>query len=309
MNKIHTFILLFLLFSVSFSKPQKSSTRFSITDDEDVVIDSSGDYNNYELASGEKSDGQNQDNIAETEASGNLEYDDTDDTEIVQTSTTTTVKTVENTEETVEIEESDDSDEFEEILTPSIDFNEKEEKSQEVNNQEEQEEEDDEEVIYEATENLDETELEIQEENVENYTESFDSEETPTVSPIDEDYFSPPPEEETRIVDIIDLSSVNQDDQGIFSWINDFWGEKYFLAALLAGAIIGFIIISLVILFICYTVRKADEGSYTIPKNNNMTTLSKYGHSVVSQGGGTAPRSTLGAAGQEYKYKAPEFYA
>ena len=64
MIKIHTFILLFLLFSVSFSKPQKlTSSRFSITDDEDVVIDSSGDYNNYELASGEKSDGRNENNV------------------------------------------------------------------------------------------------------------------------------------------------------------------------------------------------------------------------------------------------------
>ena len=114
-------------------------------------------------------------------------------------------------------------------------------------------------------------------------------------------------------MDIVDLSkSTGNNQDGLFSWINDFWGEKYFLAALLAGAIIGFIIISLVILFICYTVRKSDEGSYTIPKS---MTINKYGS--VSGTNGNLPSqingggSTLGT-GQDYKYKsgnAPEYFA
>lgn len=49
--------------------------------------------------------------------------------------------------------------------------------------------------------------------------------------------------------------------------LDDFWGERWFLAALLGGAIVGFLIIVIVIIFICHAVRKKDEGSYIIEKS------------------------------------------
>lgn len=51
-----------------------------------------------------------------------------------------------------------------------------------------------------------------------------------------------------------------------FQFEGDFWSEKYFLAALLCGAFVGFLIIAIVIGFICHSIRKADEGSYIIDK-------------------------------------------
>ena len=51
-----------------------------------------------------------------------------------------------------------------------------------------------------------------------------------------------------------------------FKFEGDFWSEKYFLAALLCGAFVGFLIIAIVIGFICHSIRKADEGSYIIDK-------------------------------------------
>jgi len=51
------------------------------------------------------------------------------------------------------------------------------------------------------------------------------------------------------------------------AWIDDFWGERWFVAALLGGAIVGFLIIVIVIIFICHAVRKKDEGSYIIDKD------------------------------------------
>ena len=42
------------------------------------------------------------------------------------------------------------------------------------------------------------------------------------------------------------------------------WGAKYFLAALLGGAIVGFLIIGIVIIFICHTVKKRDQGTYVV---------------------------------------------
>lgn len=49
-------------------------------------------------------------------------------------------------------------------------------------------------------------------------------------------------------------------------WIDNFWGERWFVAALLGGAIVGFLIIVIVIIFICHAVRKKDEGSYVLDK-------------------------------------------
>jgi len=339
-----------LLSGSTFPKPQN---RFSgITDDEDDVA-SSGNYNDYDEYSGNGENGEN----GENGPSGDYEYGDS--------KTTTQVVPVTSTKDVKITKKVDQNSEIDEILTPSINFEEKENLD------------DGDEVIYDASENLDgdfdgdldsdlETETETafgtdsglkdesdyddnsenskNSENNENtddsdesdysdtnnfeiqeldeYTESetFDTPVSSTDQPdLDEDYFSPP-DEETRIVDIIDLnqSSINNknNQNSLFSWINDFWGEKYFLAALLAGAIIGFIIISLVILFICYTVRKSDEGSYTIPKG--MTINSKYGserntvvngENQVNHGNG----STLGT-GQDYKYQpatgaAPEYFA
>merc|ERR1712003_210173 len=51
-----------------------------------------------------------------------------------------------------------------------------------------------------------------------------------------------------------------------FKFEGDFWSEKYFLAALLCGAFVRFLIIAIVIGFICHSIRKADEGSYIIDK-------------------------------------------
>lgn len=361
MTKLLNFLFLTVILSTqsTLSKPQN---RFSgITDDEDDVASSgNGTYN------------------AGGGVSGDYEYGESKATTQVPVTSTKNMKITNKVDQNSEIDE---------ILTPSIDFDEKEEEEEEENID------DGDEVIYDASENLDgdsdsdleterETSLETDSgaENSENSDYSDNSEntgnkdssddlsddssdvslddsetnnfeiqeideysETETVDTpvsvtdqpdlLDEDYFSPP-EEETRIVDIIDLnqSSLNNKNQNnsLFSWINDFWGEKYFLAALLAGAIIGFIIISLVILFICYTVRKSDEGSYTIPKG--MTINSKYGGSVngggnqVNDGNGHGNGhgnvhgngSTLGT-GQEYKYQpatratpmsaAPEYFA
>jgi len=44
----------------------------------------------------------------------------------------------------------------------------------------------------------------------------------------------------------------------------EYWGAKYFLAALLGGAIVGFLIIGIVIIFICHTVKKRDQGTYVV---------------------------------------------
>lgn len=129
------------------------------------------------------------------------------------------------------------------------------------------------------------------------------------------------PEERPREIDIISIQGAGvtkKEEGGIFSWINDFWGEKYFLAALLAGAIIGFIIISLVILFICYTVRKSDEGSYIIDKNlthkygtSQRSSFSAAQHQSAAHILGNAGGATIGTT-QEYKYQAgaaPEYFA
>lgn len=205
------------------------------------------------------------------QASGDYEYGEKKQPESSSTDLMPTQTAPEVTQEEVTEQVEPEGDDFDEILTPVIE---------------------EDEVTYETDEVL-EPEQEL-ESSVE-----------PTEMPIDEDYFAPP-EEDIRVVDVIDLKQGgSRGDQGLFSWINDFWGEKYFLAALLAGAIIGFIIISLVILFICYTVRKSDEGSYTIPKN---LTLNKYGNGAT-----TGATSTLGTQ-QEYKYKpgggnAPEYFA
>lgn len=370
MTKLLNFLFLTVILSTqsTLSKPQN---RFSgITDDEDDVASSgNGNYNDYDEYSGNGENSEDADGV-----SGDYEYGESKATTQVPVTSTKNMKITKKVDQNSEIDE---------ILTPSIDFDEKEEEEEEENID------DGDEVIYDASENLDgdfdsdletetETSLETDSgaENSENSDYSDNSEntgnkdssddfsddssdvsldysetnnfeiqeideysETETVDTpvsvtdqpdlLDEDYFNPP-EEETRIVDIIDLnqSSLNNKNQNnsLFSWINDFWGEKYFLAALLAGAIIGFIIISLVILFICYTVRKSDEGSYTIPKG--MTINSKYGGSVngggnqVNHGNGHGNvhgnGSTLGT-GQDYKYQpatgatpmsaAPEYFA
>lgn len=353
MTKLLNFLFLTVILSTqsTLSKPQN---RFSgITDDEDDVASSgNGNYNDYDEYSGNGEDAGG--------VSGDYEYGESKATTQVPATSTKNMKITKKVDQNSEIDE---------ILTPSIDFDEKEE---------EKNFDDGDEVIYDASENMDgefdsdlETEtktsletdsgaensdysdnsentgnedssdislnysetnnFEIQEIDEYSETETVDTPVSVTDQPdlLDEDYFNPP-EEETRIVDIIDLnqSSLNNKNQNnsLFSWINDFWGEKYFLAALLAGAIIGFIIISLVILFICYTVRKSDEGSYTIPKG--MTINSKYGGSVngggnqVNHGNGHGNvhgnGSTLGT-GQEYKYQpatgatpmsaAPEYFA
>lgn len=60
---------------------------------------------------------------------------------------------------------------------------------------------------------------------------------------------------------------VNKSSLPLPAWIDDFWGERWFVAALLGGAIVGFLIIVIVIIFICHAVRKKDEGSYIIEKD------------------------------------------
>lgn len=55
-------------------------------------------------------------------------------------------------------------------------------------------------------------------------------------------------------------------------WIDEFWGERWFVAALLGGAIVGFLIIVIVIIFICHAVRKKDEGSYVLDKGYKQGT-------------------------------------
>lgn len=71
---------------------------------------------------------------------------------------------------------------------------------------------------------------------------------------------------------------------GLPDWIDDFWGERWFVAALLGGAIVGFLIIVIVIIFICHAVRKKDEGSYIIEKKYNDY---KFGENTQNTGGST----------------------
>lgn len=95
-------------------------------------------------------------------------------------------------------------------------------------------------------------------------------------------------EEEINEIEVVEAKSSSS--SSILDYINNFWGEKYFLAALLAGAIIGFIIISLVILFICYTVRKSDQGSYIIDEQlTQKYAIQDYKYAAGTQGhpGGT----------------------
>lgn len=99
--------------------------------------------------------------------------------------------------------------------------------------------------------------------------------------------------DESEIIEIdtetVDLKTVtiSEANKGFldFSWLtqNEFWGEKYFIAALLGGAIVGFLIITIVIVFICHTVRKSDEGSYVIDKNI------KYNEYPYNKGEETTP--------------------
>lgn len=65
-----------------------------------------------------------------------------------------------------------------------------------------------------------------------------------------------------------DIGLEPQKPEGILKCLTNtdcqFWGAKYFLAALLGGAIVGFLIIGIVIIFICHTVKKRDQGTYVV---------------------------------------------
>jgi len=79
---------------------------------------------------------------------------------------------------------------------------------------------------------------------------------------------STPKPVETTPSESEDIGLEPQKPEGILTCLTNtdcqFWGAKYFLAALLGGAIVGFLIIGIVIIFICHTVKKRDQGTYVV---------------------------------------------
>lgn len=94
---------------------------------------------------------------------------------------------------------------------------------------------------------------------------TFEVDELPSKKPV-----TPKPIE-TTVADISESENAKPEPrkpEGILTCLTNtdcqFWGAKYFLAALLGGAIVGFLIIGIVIIFICHTVKKRDQGTYVV---------------------------------------------
>jgi len=217
------------LISEDIGKSVENKNRQDIEEDEEIY-DSNSDYNNGEYIDHEYEDYDEDDNIYDD----NSENKDELDTHVLVSETESELM-----EEKIKVEENETNKKEEidmdiELISNEGDYN---------------------------------KEIIVEEDEVDFYEDE-------EIDPIAAPEFPTP---DVKGVDQVNLSGDNNNNGNnsnenntswtrIFNINSEFWSEKYFLAALLCGATVGFIIITIIIVFICHSVRKSDEGSYVIDK-------------------------------------------